>query len=69
MSLDLASSTMGTAVGLRLVQNQFDFSVKALSQAALQQDQAVAALFPAGEGAGSGGSVTETRGQNLNIVV
>jgi len=64
MSLDVTSSTMGAAVGLRQAQGQFDFGVKALNQAAQQQEQAVATLLQS-----SGGNVTETRGQNVNMVV
>ncbi len=64
MSLDVTSSTMGAAIGLRQAQGQFDFGVKALSQAAQQQEQTVATLLQ-----GSGGNVTETRGQNVNLVV
>jgi len=64
MSLDVTSSTMGAALGLRQAQGQLDFGVKALNQVAQQQEQAVAKLLQS-----SGGNVTETRGQNVNMVV
>lgn len=64
MSLDVTSSTMGAAIGLRQAQGQFDFGVKTLNQAAQQQEQTVATLLQSG-----GGNVTETRGQNVNMVV
>lgn len=70
MALDISSSTLGAAIGLRQAQGQVDFGVKTLSQTAQQQDQAVATLLQGGSGGSSpGGNVTATRGQNLNIVV
>ncbi|WP_167525153.1 hypothetical protein [Roseomonas genomospecies 6] len=70
MALDISSSTLGAAIGLRQAQGQVDFGVKALSQTAQQQDQAVATLLQGGSiGSSPGGNVTATRGQNLNIVV
>lgn len=68
MALDVTSSTMGAAIGLRQAQGQADFGVKALSQSAQQQQQAVATLLQPASNSG-GGNVTATRGQNLNIVV
>ena len=71
MALDISSSTLGAAVGLRQAQGQMDFGVKALNQNAQQQDQAIATLLQgSSDGSSSGGgNVTATRGQNLNIVV
>lgn len=71
MSLEIGSSTMGAAIGLKQAQGQAAFGVKALGMAADQQQQAITALLSPGTGAGmgAGGNVTETRGQNLNIVV
>lgn len=70
MSFDVTSSTAGAAVSLRQAQGQMNFGVKALNQAAEQQQAAVTTLLGGGPGGGSGGgNVTETRGQNLNIVV
>lgn len=71
MALDISSSTLGAAIGLRQAQGQVDFGVKTLSQTAQQQDQAVATLLQGGSDGSSsgGGNVTATRGQNLNIVV
>jgi hypothetical protein len=72
MALDVTSSIMGAAIGLRQAQGQADFGVKNLSQNAQQQQQAVASLLQPGGNTGgnaSGGNVTATRGQNLNIVV
>ncbi|WP_200479095.1 hypothetical protein [Azospirillum brasilense] len=70
MGLDISSSTLGAAVGLRQAQGQIDFGVKTLNQTAQQQDQAIATLLQGGsDGASAGGNVTSTRGQNLNIVV
>ncbi|WP_448205582.1 hypothetical protein [Azospirillum sp. sgz302134] len=67
MALDITSSTMGAAIGLRQAQGQMDFGVKTLNQNAQQQEQAVTTLLqPAAAG---GGNTTPTRGQNLNIVV
>lgn len=68
MALDISSSTLGAAVGLRQAQGQVDFGVKTLSQTAQQQDQAIATLLQGGSSS-AGGNVTATRGQNLNIVV
>jgi hypothetical protein len=65
MSLDIASSTMGAALGLKQAQGQFDLGVKLLSSTAEQQQQSITALLSPG----AGGSVTETRGQNVNLVV
>ncbi|MBP2294474.1 hypothetical protein [Azospirillum rugosum] len=68
MALDVTSSSMGAAIGLRQAQGQADFGMKTLNQSAQQQQQAVTSLLqPAGSSAG--GNVTATRGQNLNIVV
>jgi hypothetical protein len=61
----VTSSTAGAALGIRQGLNQAEFSAKALGQTAEQQQQAVTTLL---QGAG-GGNTTETRGQNLNIVV
>ncbi|WP_175426505.1 hypothetical protein [Azospirillum brasilense] len=70
MALDVSSSTLGAAIGLRQAQGQMDFGVKTLNQTAQQQDQAIATLLQGGSDASSsGGNVTATRGQNLNIVV
>lgn len=59
------SSTAGAALGIRQGLDRVDFGVKALNQTAAQQQQTVTTLL---QGAG-GGNTTETRGQNLNIVV
>ncbi len=68
MALDVTSSSLGAAIGLRQAQGQADFGMKTLNQSAQQQQQAVTSLLqPAGSS--SGGNVTATRGQNLNIVV
>lgn len=67
MVSDATSSTAGAAIGIRQGLNQLQFGTKALSQAADQQ-ASVALLLQGGTGA-SGGNVTETRGQNLNILV
>lgn len=73
MSLEIGSSTMGAAIGLKQAQGQVAFGVKALGMAADQQQQSITALLSPGTGAatgsGAGGNVIETRGQNLNIVV
>ncbi|MDQ2102029.1 hypothetical protein [Azospirillum isscasi] len=71
MALDISSSTLGAAIGLRQAQGQVDFGVKTLNQTAQQQDQALATLLQGSTGASpsGGGNVTATRGQNLNIVV
>ncbi len=73
MALDVTSSTMGAAIGLRQAQGQADLGVKNLSQNAQQQQQAMASLLQPGGNTGGGnsggGNVTATRGQNLNIVV
>lgn len=61
----VASSTAGAALGIRQGQERADFGVKALNQTAEQQQQTVTTLL---QGA-AGGNPTETRGQNLNIVV
>lgn len=61
----VASSAAGAALGIRQGQERVDFGVKALGQTAEQQQQTVTTLL---QGAG-GGNTTETRGQNLNIVV
>lgn len=66
MALDATSGMTGAAVALRQAQGQYEFGLKALNQSAQQQEAAVATLV---QGGSQGGSVTETRGQNLNIVV
>ncbi len=67
MAFDVTSSTAGAVVSLRQAQNQFDFGIKTLSQDNQQQAATVSTLL---QGASSGGgSVTPTRGQNLNISV
>lgn len=57
------SSTLGAALSIGQARSQADFGVRALSQTAEQQQQAVTTLLQ------GGGNVTETRGQNLNILV
>lgn len=70
MSIDpAASSTAGAAVSLRQGMAQMAFGVKALNQTAQQQQDVVTTLLGGGSGGAQGGNVTETRGQNLNIVV
>lgn len=75
--MDVTSSTAGSMVALRQAQGQADFGIRSL-QANAQQEAGVAALVGAAAGpavtggtggSSSGGNVTETRGQNLNIVV
>lgn len=61
----VTSSMAGAALGIRQGQAQADFGIKALNQTAQQEQQTVTTLL---QGAG-GGNTTETRGQNLNIVV
>lgn len=68
MALDVTSSTLGAAIGLRQAQGQADFGMKTLNQSAQQQQQAVTSLIQPAANSG-GGNVTATRGQNLNIVV
>lgn len=68
MGVDGTSSSIGAALGVRQGLVQADFAAKALSQTAQQQDATVTTLLASGDGA-PGGSVTPTRGQNLNIVV
>lgn len=70
MAMDVTSSTLGAAFSIRQAQGQYDFGLKALNQSSQQQESSIATLLQGGGGGGSaGGSVTETRGQNLNIVV
>lgn len=69
--MDVTSTTAGAAVALRQSMTQMDTGMKMLGNAA-QQQGAVAALLGGGTGgvpAAPGGNVTETRGQNLNILV
>lgn len=69
--MDVTSTTAGAAVALRQSMAQMDTGVKMLGNAA-QQQGAVAALLAGGTGGApvaAGGNVTETRGQNLNILV
>lgn len=70
--MDVTSTTAGAAVALRQSMTQMDTGMKMLGNAA-QQQGAVTALLAGGTGgapaASAGGNVTETRGQNLNILV
>ncbi|HYH19091.1 MAG TPA: hypothetical protein VD995_10775 [Azospirillum sp.] len=69
--MDITSTTAGAAVALRQSMTQMDTGMKMLGSSA-QQQGAVTALLAGGTGgapAGTGGNVTETRGQNLNILV
>ncbi|HEY0837712.1 MAG TPA: hypothetical protein VGE72_27600 [Azospirillum sp.] len=70
--MDVTSTTAGAAVALRQSMTQMDTGMKMLGSSA-QQQGAVSALLAGGTGGASGtsggGNVTETRGQNLNIVV
>lgn len=77
MAMDITSSTAGSVMALRQAQGQADFGMKAL-QSGAQQEAGVAALVGASAGPAatggtggpsSGGNVTATRGQNMNIVV
>ncbi|MBY6264561.1 putative motility protein [Azospirillum sp. 412522] len=65
--MDVTSSTAGAAMALKQAQGQMNFGVKALNQNAEQQQATVEALMQSA--GGSGGNVTPTRGQNLNITV
>ncbi|WP_029009786.1 hypothetical protein [Azospirillum halopraeferens] len=76
MSVDpAASSVTGAAVAMRQAFGQMNFGITALNQTARQQQDAVTALLGGSTDAGatggpaSDGTVTETRGRNLNIVV
>lgn len=69
MAMDATSSTLGAALSIRQAQSQYDFGLKALNQSSQQQESSVATLLQGSGGGSAGGSVTETRGQNLNIVV
>lgn len=68
MSISATSSMMGAAVGLQQAHTAQNFAVKSLADNQAQQDAAIMTLLQ-GNTAPTGGSVTETRGQNLNIVV
>ncbi len=65
---DVTSSSLGAAVALQQGQVRQEQGVRALNQTAQQEQQTVTALLGGASG-GSGGNVTETRGQNLNITV
>ena len=67
MSISSTTSMLGAALGIQQANTAQNFALRALSDNHAQQDAAIMTLLQGTTSAG--GSVTETRGQNLNILV